>query len=45
MIAVRDAVAKIIEFYVPINFRRKASAPPPQAGKVIEFRLPEKKLA
>jgi hypothetical protein len=46
LIAVRDEVAKVIEFYIPINFRRKASAPPPpQVGRVIEFRLPEKKPA
>ena len=40
------AKAKVIEFYVPINFRspRKAAAEM-QFGKVIEFHVPEKKSA
>jgi hypothetical protein len=33
------AVAKLIEFYVPESFRRRASEVPPEdRGKVIEFR-------
>jgi hypothetical protein len=44
-IAVRAAVAKVIAFYVPVKFQRKASSPPPQAGRVIEFRVPERKPA
>jgi len=40
-------MAKIIEFYVPTNFRKKARKwmPPELCGKVIPFTLPEKKSA
>jgi hypothetical protein len=39
-------VAKIIEFYIPSNFRkRKHWIPPQQRGKVIEFCASEKKTA
>ena len=40
-------MAKIIEFFVPINFRKKATKwiPPEEYGKLILFRLPEKKSA
>ena len=42
-----DAVmARVIEFYVPTNFRRKvASVPQSKPGKVIEFCLLAKKSA
>jgi hypothetical protein len=40
-------MAKIIEFYVPNNFRKKATwwIPPEQHGKVIPFGSPQKKSA
>jgi hypothetical protein len=40
-------MAKIIEFYVPSGFRKKATkwTPPEQHGKVIPFGLPQKKSA
>jgi hypothetical protein len=40
-------MAKIIEFYIPSSFRKKATKwiPPEQQGKVIPFELPEKKSA
>lgn len=39
-------VAKVIEFYQPLNFRKPVRwIPPAQRGKVLEFRLPEKKTA
>ncbi len=40
-------MAKIIEFFVPSSFRKKATKwiPPEEYGRVIEFRLPEKKSA
>jgi hypothetical protein len=40
-------MAKIIEFYVPTNFRKKPSkwVPPEQLGKVIQFSSPQKKSA
>jgi hypothetical protein len=40
-------MAKIIEFYIPSSFKKKASKwiPPEQQGKVIQFSLPEKKSA
>jgi hypothetical protein len=40
-------MAKIIEFYVPSNFRKKATkwTPPEQHGIVIPFSLPQKKSA
>ena len=44
---VKDAaVAKIIEFYIPITFSKRLKwLPPQQRGRVIEFRLPSKKSA
>jgi hypothetical protein len=40
-------MAKIIEFYVPNGFKKKAAEwiPPKPAGKVIPFGLPQKKTA
>jgi hypothetical protein len=40
-------MAKIIEFYVPSGFRKKAVKwiPPEQRGKVIRFESPLKKSA
>jgi hypothetical protein len=40
-------MAKIIEFYVPSSFRKKATKwiPPGQHGKVILFDPPQKKSA
>ncbi|HEY6302899.1 MAG TPA: hypothetical protein VIX14_07510 [Terriglobales bacterium] len=40
-------MAKIIEFYVPSSFRKKATKwiPPEQHGKVIAFGSPQKKSA
>jgi hypothetical protein len=40
-------MAKIIEFFVPTNFRKKATkwTPPEEHGKVIPFALPQKKSA
>ena len=39
-------MAKIIEFYIPSNFRRNEKWIPPQSrGKVIEFRLQTRKSA
>jgi hypothetical protein len=39
-------MAKVIEFYVPKNFRRPLKwDPPPQCGKVIEFCSQTKKSA
>ncbi|MGB9235127.1 MAG: hypothetical protein WCC04_11990 [Terriglobales bacterium] len=40
-------MAKIIEFYVPTSFRKKATkwVPPEQQGKVIQFGLPQRKTA
>jgi hypothetical protein len=39
-------VAKVIEFYIPINFQwRTKWIPVHQRGKVIEFGLPAKKSA
>jgi len=39
-------VAKVIEFYVPSNFRKRVQwIPPQQRGKVIEFCTTEKKTA
>jgi hypothetical protein len=42
-----DAMAQVIEFYVPDRFRKKKTrwVPLEQRGKVIEFPLPEKKTA
>ena len=44
---VRWLMAKIIEFYVPSSFRKKATRwmPPEQCGKVIPFTFLEKKSA
>ena len=40
-------MARVIEFYIPTNFRRKVASVPPQSqpGKVIEFCLLAKKSA
>ena len=40
-------MAKIIEFFVPGSFRKKATKwiPPEECGKVIPFHVPEKKSA
>jgi hypothetical protein len=40
-------MAKIIEFYVPANFKKKATKwiPPDQCGKVLEFPILQKKSA
>jgi hypothetical protein len=40
-------MAKIIEFYIPSSYRKKATkwTPPEQNGKVILFAVPEKKTA
>ncbi len=39
-------MARVISFYVPANFSRKATPIPlSQPGKVIEFYLPSKKSA
>ena len=40
------AMANVIEFYVPVRFRKKRLwIPPEQRGKVIEFPPTEKKSA
>jgi len=40
------AVAKVIEFYIPNNFRRKGKWIPPQdRGKIIEFSRQTRKSA
>jgi hypothetical protein len=40
------AVAKVIEFYIPNNFRWRGKWIPPQScGKIIEFRLQTRKSA
>jgi len=40
------AVAKVIEYYIPERFQKKAEwIPPDQRGKVIQFPAPEKKSA
>jgi hypothetical protein len=40
-------MAKIIEFFVPGSFRKKATRwiPPEECGKVIPFIVPQKKSA
>jgi len=39
-------MAKIIEFYIPINFRKNDKwIPAQERGKIIEFILPTKKSA
>jgi hypothetical protein len=40
-----DRVAKIIEYYIPESFRKKAEWIPDQRGKVIQFPVPEEKSA
>jgi hypothetical protein len=42
----KDHMAKIIEFYIPSNFRKNDKwIPPQERGKIIEFNLPTKKSA
>ena len=39
-------MAKVIEFYIPTNFRKPLRAvAEPQLGKIIEFRSPTKRSA
>jgi hypothetical protein len=40
-------MAKIIEFYVPVAFKKKATKwiPAEQQGKVLEFAAPQKRSA
>jgi hypothetical protein len=40
-------MAKIIEFYIPTSYRKKASkwVPAEQQGKVLPFAMPQKKSA
>jgi hypothetical protein len=40
-------MAKIIEFYIPSSFKKKATkwTPPEQHGKVLEFAAPQRKSA
>jgi hypothetical protein len=39
-------MAKVIEFYVPKNFRKQLTwAPPPKRGRIIEFCLQVRKSA
>ena len=40
-------MAKIIEFYIPSNFKKKATkwVPAEKQGKVIPFAMPQKKTA
>jgi hypothetical protein len=39
-------MAKIIEYYIPQTFRKKAGwIPPDQRGEIIQFPAPEKKSA
>ena len=41
-----NAVAKVIEFYIPTRFLKRAKwIPPQERGKVIEFCPPTKKSA
>ena len=45
-LGVVTVVAKIIEYYIPESFRKKAGwIPPDQRGKVIQFPAPQKKSA
>jgi hypothetical protein len=41
------AMAKVIEFYVPQQFRKRSGKwiPPEQRGRIIPFPAPEKKSA
>jgi hypothetical protein len=43
----RAFMAKVIEFYVPVGFRKKATKwiRPEQQGRVIAFGMPQKKSA
>lgn len=40
-------MAKIIEFYIPVTFKKKATKwiPPEQQGKVLKFGAPQKRSA
>ncbi len=40
-------MAKIIEFYIPVSFRKKATkwVPKEECGKVLAFAAPQKKTA
>lgn len=40
-------MAKVIEFYIPMSFRKKAAkwVPKEECGKVLAFALPQKKTA
>jgi hypothetical protein len=45
-LAVKPVTAKMIEFYVPTNFRSpRKPAMQMQLGRIVEFRLPGKKSA
>jgi hypothetical protein len=45
-LAVKPVTAKVIEFYVPMNFRSpRKRVMQMQFGRIIEFRLPGKKSA
>jgi len=41
------SMAKIIEFYIPVTFKKRATRwiPPEQKGKVLEFAAPQKRSA
>ena len=42
----RRSMARVIEYYIPTNFRKSVRwIPQEQRGKIIEFVLPEKKTA
>jgi len=40
-------MAKIIEFYIPVSFKKKATkwVPKGECGKVLAFTVPQKKTA
>lgn len=45
-LGVVTTVAKIIAYYIPESFQKKAAwIPPDQRGKIIEFPAPQKKSA
>ena len=45
-LGVVTAMSKIIEYYIPEKFQKKAEwIPPDQRGKVIQFPAPQKKSA
>jgi len=46
-LGVVTVMAKVIAYYIPERLRKKSPncMPPDQHGKVIEFRVPEKKPA